>query len=95
MVGQLYEQGDRRRDAGFTIFYMGVNVGAFFGQIICALLRGEPALGLALGLRVGGRRDVARARHLPACCRPQYLAGIGEPPDRAASPPRDAPRTRR
>src|SRR5579884_667332 len=29
MVGQLYAQGDRRRDAGFSIFYMGINIGAF------------------------------------------------------------------
>ena len=32
MVGELYQQGDRRRDAGFTIFYMGINVGAMFGR---------------------------------------------------------------
>ena len=36
MVGQLYPQGDRRRDAGFTIFYMGVNVGALLGPDSCA-----------------------------------------------------------
>lgn len=29
MVGQLYPQGDRRRDSGFSIFYMGINIGAF------------------------------------------------------------------
>src|SRR5215475_16083090 len=29
MVGQLYAPGDRRRDAGFSIFYMGINIGAF------------------------------------------------------------------
>ena len=29
MVGQLYAQGDRRRDSGFSIFYMGINIGAF------------------------------------------------------------------
>ena len=28
IVGTLYEQGDRRRDAGFTIFYMGINLGS-------------------------------------------------------------------
>jgi POT family proton-dependent oligopeptide transporter len=31
MVGSLYEQGDARRDAGFSIFYMGINIGAFLG----------------------------------------------------------------
>jgi POT family proton-dependent oligopeptide transporter len=38
MVGALYEKGDRRRDAGFTIFYMGINLGSTLGQIICAFL---------------------------------------------------------
>jgi proton-dependent oligopeptide transporter, POT family len=38
MVGALYEQGDRRRDAGFTIFYMGINLGSLFSQILCPLL---------------------------------------------------------
>ena len=33
MVGSLYDQGDARRDAGFSIFYMGINVGAFLGII--------------------------------------------------------------
>ena len=66
MVGQLYEQGDQRRDAGFTIFYMGVNVGAFFGQIICGGYFGDsPPLGLALGVRRGRRRDGARPGTLP------------------------------
>jgi POT family proton-dependent oligopeptide transporter len=38
MVGELYEQGDRRRDSGFTIFYMGINLGSFFSQLICPWL---------------------------------------------------------
>ena len=36
MVGELYTQGDRRRDAGFTIFYMGINLGSFFSPLITA-----------------------------------------------------------
>ncbi len=35
LVGQLYEPGDRRLDAAYTIFYMGVNVGAFIAPLIC------------------------------------------------------------
>lgn len=35
MVGQLYEKGDRRVDSAFTIFYMGINLGAFFSPLIC------------------------------------------------------------
>ncbi len=35
MVGALYAPGDRRRDSGFTIFYMGINLGSIGGQFIC------------------------------------------------------------
>ena len=38
MVGQLYPKGDRRVDAAFTIFYMGINLGAFFSPLICGTL---------------------------------------------------------
>ncbi len=38
MVGALYAPGDRRRDAGFTIFYMGINLGSLFSQLLCPLL---------------------------------------------------------
>ncbi|MBL7766027.1 MAG: peptide MFS transporter [Chitinophagaceae bacterium] len=35
MVGQLYPKGDRRVDGAFTIFYMGINLGAFFSPLVC------------------------------------------------------------
>lgn len=35
MVGQLYPKGDGRIDGAFTIFYMGINLGAFFAPLIC------------------------------------------------------------
>jgi POT family proton-dependent oligopeptide transporter len=38
IVGALYDQGDRRRDAGFTIFYMGINLGSIGGQLLCPFL---------------------------------------------------------
>ncbi len=38
MVGQLYSEEDSRRDAGFTLFYMGINIGAFFAPLICGYL---------------------------------------------------------
>ncbi len=38
IVGSLYEQGDRRRDAGFTIFYMGINLGSLLSQLACPFL---------------------------------------------------------
>lgn len=59
LVGQLYPEGGARRDAGFTIFYMGVNIGAFIGPLVCSML-GEKigwrwgfsaaAIGMVLGL---------------------------------------------
>lgn len=38
IVGQLYEPNDPRRDGGFTIFYMGINLGAFFAPFVCGYL---------------------------------------------------------
>ncbi|MBS1954165.1 MAG: peptide MFS transporter [Cyanobacteria bacterium SZAS-4] len=38
IVGALYKPGDMRRDAGFSIFYMGVNVGAMFAPLVCGYL---------------------------------------------------------
>jgi POT family proton-dependent oligopeptide transporter len=38
LVGSLYPQGDKRRDAGFSIFYMGINLGAFIGPLIAGYL---------------------------------------------------------
>lgn len=35
MVGQLYPKNDRRIDSAFTIFYMGINLGAFFSPLVC------------------------------------------------------------
>jgi POT family proton-dependent oligopeptide transporter len=37
-VGSLYRQGDPRRDGAFTIFYMGINVGAFICNLVCGTL---------------------------------------------------------
>lgn len=38
IVGTLYADGDRRRDAGFTMFYMGINLGSLFSQFFCPIL---------------------------------------------------------
>ena len=45
LVGQLYPKGDRRTDAAYTIFYMGINVGGALGPFICGLVgdTGNPA----------------------------------------------------
>ncbi len=59
MVGQLYRPGDARRDAAFTIFYMGINLGAALGPLICGTLAekvdwslGFASAGLGMGLGV-------------------------------------------
>jgi dipeptide/tripeptide permease len=41
MVGNLYEPGDARRDAGFNIFYMGINIGALVANLMAAWVRNE------------------------------------------------------
>src|SRR5215472_14741488 len=41
IVGTLYKEGDPRRDRGFTIFYMGINLGATLSPLICGQLLGE------------------------------------------------------
>ncbi len=58
MVGQLYRPGDPRRDGGFTIFYVGINLGAAVGPLLCGTLAEtiDWSLGFAsagLGMAVG------------------------------------------
>ncbi len=59
MVGGLYKQGDIRRDKGFTIFYIGINIGAFLSSLIVGTVGevygwhygfGLAGIGMALGL---------------------------------------------
>ena len=54
IVGSLYAQGDRRRDAGFTIFYMGINLGSLFSQILCPFLAVALGWGAGFGLAAVG-----------------------------------------
>ncbi|MDJ1472960.1 peptide MFS transporter [Xanthocytophaga flava] len=59
IVGELYPEGGSRRDAGFSIFYMGINLGGFLGQTVVAFLGekvnwhwgfGAAAVGMFIGL---------------------------------------------
>ncbi len=59
LLGTLYDKGDARCDGGFTLFYLGINLGAFIGPLITGLLQsrvgfhygfGAAAIGMALGL---------------------------------------------
>ena len=61
MVGALYEEGDPRRDPGFTIFYMGINIGAFSASLLCGYLGetfgwsygfGAAGIGMLIGLLI-------------------------------------------
>ncbi len=81
IVGKLYTADDPRRDAGFTIFYMGINVGAFAGGLICGYIGqtvswplgfGLAALGMLLGVITFGTKSCTDALH-----------GHGNPPDEA------------
>ncbi len=49
IVGELYPEGGARRDAGFSVFYMGINLGAFIGPLICGFLGETIAWPLAFG----------------------------------------------
>ncbi|MGW3771964.1 peptide MFS transporter [Actinomadura verrucosospora] len=76
-LGHLYGEGDRRRDNGFLLFYMGLNIGALAGPLLTGLARtrlgfhygfGIAAIGMAIGLVLlyGGRRHLApRGRTVP------------------------------
>ena len=54
VVGELYEPGDPRRDAGFTIFYMGINLGAAIGPLICSTLGESETFGWHYGFGAAG-----------------------------------------
>ena len=84
MVGQLYKQGDGRRDGAYTIFYMGVNVGAFFGQIVCGSFAESSRFGWHWGFGAAGVGMVL-GLILYVWLRPRYLAGVGDRPAAAAA----------
>ena len=50
MVGALYKDGDPRRDAGFSLFYSGINIGALLGGYLCVWLGKSYSWNLAFGL---------------------------------------------
>jgi POT family proton-dependent oligopeptide transporter len=64
LVGQLYPQGDPRRDPGFTLYYYGINLGSFWAAILCGLLGVNGRL--VGGLRHGRDRHAGRLRRLRA-----------------------------
>jgi proton-dependent oligopeptide transporter, POT family len=77
LVGTLYAPGDPRRDAGFSLYYLGINLGALVGPILTGLLQtslgfhwgfGLAAVGMGIGLiqyTIGRKRLVGAARIVP------------------------------
>ncbi|SFD15025.1 peptide MFS transporter [Algibacter pectinivorans] len=49
-VGSLYKDGDRRKDSGFTIFYMGINIGGFVAPLLCGWLAAKYGWHYGFGL---------------------------------------------
>lgn len=76
IVGTLYEPHDERRDAGFSLFYLGINLGALVGPLLTGLLQkdagfhwgfGLAAAGMAIGLiqySIGRRHLTGKAREV-------------------------------
>jgi POT family proton-dependent oligopeptide transporter len=77
MVGQLYPAGDPGRDSGFTLYYMGINLGAFFGPLVCAWLAGRYGWSYGFAGAAGGM-TVGVAFYLWA--RRKSLGAVGLPP---------------
>jgi POT family proton-dependent oligopeptide transporter len=85
MVGQLYRENDPRRDGAFTIFYMGINAGAFLGPLVCGWLQDDPRFGWHWGFGAAGVGMVL-SLILYVSLKQRFLPGIGLPPARRSSP---------
>lgn len=75
LVGTLYERGDPKRDAGFSIYYFGINLGAFFGPLLTGLVQSDygfhwgfllAAAGMAIGLTIYafGRKNLPESANV-------------------------------
>jgi len=89
LVGSLYPAGDGRRDAGFSIFYMGINLGALIGPLVAGYLaqRVDWHIGFAsagVGMALGLVQLAFGKRHLQAA-----IDRIAAPPAMAGSPAGD------
>jgi len=77
IVGQLYPQGDPRRDPGFTLYYYGINLGAFWASVLCGYL--GQTVGWWAGFGLAGLGMVAG--YIGFVLGRPWLDGKGEAPD--------------
>ncbi|MDT8910861.1 peptide MFS transporter [Amycolatopsis sp. PS_44_ISF1] len=85
MVGTLYRADDSRRDGGFTLFYMGINIGALVGPLLTGLAQQEVGFHLGFGIAAVGM----------AIGLVQYVLGRRNLPDEARTVPNPLPRAHR
>ena len=78
MVGQLYQAGDPGRDPGFTLYYMGINLGALFGPLVCAWLAAR--YGWSYGFAAAGTAMLIGLAVLSLGPRHLAFRGVGLPP---------------
>jgi len=88
IVGQLYTAEDSRRDAGFSIFYMGINLGAFLAPLVCGYLGqrvswhvgfGAAGVGMVIGVvqyLLGSRHLGDKGLHPAPAASPQAAADL-------------------
>jgi POT family proton-dependent oligopeptide transporter len=84
MVGDLYQQGDARRDGAFTIFYMGINLGAFLAPLVCSTLGEDPAYGWRVGFLAAGV-GMLLSVVIQLAFAQRYIGDIGREPAAARS----------
>jgi POT family proton-dependent oligopeptide transporter len=90
IVGQLYQKGDLRRDAGFSLFYMGINLGALISPFICGYI-GEK-ISWRLGFAVAGAAMLADI--IQFVLGGKYLGEAGLHPATTGDPAKDKQRRR-
>ena len=88
IVGELYTAGDARRDGGFTIFYMGINVGALLGPLVCGTLGQSPNFGWHYGFAAAGVGMLFGV--IQFWTMRQHLGGAGVDPVSSGDPVKDS-----
>ncbi|WP_245835682.1 peptide MFS transporter [Virgibacillus ndiopensis] len=98
LVGELYDKNDERKDSAFTIFYMGINLGAFFSPLIAGLIYGEWFYSNQNGVEYFGYHFAFLASSIGmiigqilfSTLSNKYLGDIGKKPSRDKATPENA-----